>query len=316
VSAKNAQSPRLPSLTAATRLLRSAARHGRRAAEAEVRVSSDFLLSLQAAANAGTVVPEPIRIEIPGWNRARALKVLRIQQVAFAWDLSNRKGYATGRTVAVSPFERDPHLTLFHEIAHVVLGHVTRPRRTNSQTDEAFRECHAEAVAWLVARALGLSAHRSAGYISENARLCGRERDPFASWWMGDVLQAARRILTAGLGGTADREVEAHERTFCGVSEMREAFGVPRLAAERHIPIAEAQRHFDECDDAELYERICDLGDESIAARAGLPTWVVERCMADQCEFGRVIPPARLTAAVARFQEERRSQQAGRHQAA
>jgi hypothetical protein len=307
VRPKNDQSPRLPSLTVATRLLRSAARHGRPRAlrGAAVRLSYDFLLSLREATEAGTVPSEPVDIVVPGWNRARALKTLRVRQVPFAWERANHfKGYASGRTVAVAPFDQTPHLTLFHELAHVVLGH-TRVRPADRTVVEInLLECHAHAVAWLVARALGLSCDRCAGDIGESAQLCPG-RDPFAPRYVRDVLRAATRILTAGLGHT-DRETDAHKRTVMGVVEMREALGVPRLAAELNIPIAEAHRHFDECDDADIYERICDLGDEAIAERAGLPIWGVEGWMADQYQFSGVNPPSRLTAAVTQFYAERR----------
>ena len=38
---------------------------------------------------------------------------------------SNLLGYTRGRTIAVSPTSPLPHLTRFHELAHVLLGHTT-----------------------------------------------------------------------------------------------------------------------------------------------------------------------------------------------
>ena len=57
-------------------------------------------------------VPEPI----PNWDKAAALDFTMVD--------GNAQGYATGKvTVAVSPVAAMPAKTLFHEIAHVILGH-------------------------------------------------------------------------------------------------------------------------------------------------------------------------------------------------
>ena len=60
----------------------------------------------------------------------------------------NAQGYATGRTVAVSPVAFMPHRTLFHELAHVVLGHTAETARLvdTDRTPVSIREVEAEAV--------------------------------------------------------------------------------------------------------------------------------------------------------------------------
>jgi hypothetical protein len=61
---------------------------------------------------------------IPEWNEQKALEALNIQRVDFEDLDGNTQGYAKrGRKVAVSPVAALPHKTLFHELAHVTLGH-------------------------------------------------------------------------------------------------------------------------------------------------------------------------------------------------
>jgi hypothetical protein len=60
---------------------------------------------------------------VPEWNELRALNALGIARVPFHHANGNCQGYATGRDVAVSPIAFLPHRTLFHELAHIVLGH-------------------------------------------------------------------------------------------------------------------------------------------------------------------------------------------------
>jgi hypothetical protein len=89
-----------------------------------------------------------------------------------------------------------PHKTLFHEVAHVLLGHCTEGDQNDSElTPRNLRECEAEAVALLCCSALGLpGVEFSRGYIQ--------------SWWgQGNpipersaqrILKAADQILKAG----------------------------------------------------------------------------------------------------------------------
>ena len=63
---------------------------------------------------------EPIAsLEIPMWNKERALTALGIQEIPFATTDGNVQGYAHRREVAVSPVAAMPHKTLFHELAHL-----------------------------------------------------------------------------------------------------------------------------------------------------------------------------------------------------
>jgi antirestriction protein ArdC len=135
------------------------------------------------------------------WNKARALGQLGIVEEPFAMLDGNCQGYARDRRVAVSPVAALPFKTLFHELAHVLLGHTAEGVQPDGEvTPRNLRECEAEAVALLCCAALQLpGVDCCRGYIQ--------------SWWgQGNpipersaqrVLKAADQILKAG---TAEAE--------------------------------------------------------------------------------------------------------------
>jgi hypothetical protein len=134
-------------------------------------------------------------LEIPTWNKERALAALGIQEVLFVETNGNVQGYARKREVAISPIAAMPHKTLLHELAHIELGHtVELDFKDSEQTPRNIREVEAEAVAMLLCESLELPGSEYArGYIQ--------------SWLKGDVIPeksamkifgAADRILRAG----------------------------------------------------------------------------------------------------------------------
>jgi hypothetical protein len=101
----------------------------------------------------------------------------------------NAQGYATGvATVAVSPIAAMPEKTLFHEVAHVILGHHT------DGSLNSVREVEAECVALICCEVLGPPGPESSrAYVQH--------------WLSGDsipeksaarIFQAADRVLKAG----------------------------------------------------------------------------------------------------------------------
>jgi hypothetical protein len=103
----------------------------------------------------GEPVPMP---EIPAWNKERAIAALGIQEIAFTETNGNVQGYAKQRQVAISPVAAMPHKTLFHEIAHIELGHTLESEFTDSEhTPRSLREVEAESVAMLLCESLELS---------------------------------------------------------------------------------------------------------------------------------------------------------------
>jgi hypothetical protein len=124
--------------------------------------------------------------EVPGWDKSRALTALDITEIPFTHIDGNMMGFARARQVAVSPLNPEPHGTLFHEVAHVLLGHTADGEQADSErTPRSLRECEAEAVALLCCEALGLpGADECRGYIQ--------------MWWgQGNAIpeKSAQRIM-------------------------------------------------------------------------------------------------------------------------
>jgi antirestriction protein ArdC len=137
--------------------------------------------------------PEPV----PGWDQPKALAALGITKATFALMDGNIQGYAKDREVAINPVAEQPESTLFHELAHIIIGH-TAEGSVNSdgadRTPRDIRELEAECVALLCCESLGLpGSAESRGYIQ--------------SWYRGNevpersaqrIFHAADTILKAG----------------------------------------------------------------------------------------------------------------------
>jgi hypothetical protein len=133
--------------------------------------------------------------ELPAWSEAQAMASLHICRVPFTLLSGNAQGFAEGKSVSVSPIAFAPHRTLFHELAHVVLGHTAESEMTDDeQTPRNLREVEAEVVALICCESLGLpGAEHSRGYIQHWLR---KETIPEKS--AHRVFGAADRILRAG----------------------------------------------------------------------------------------------------------------------
>jgi antirestriction protein ArdC len=134
---------------------------------------------------------------LPGWDADRALESLKIRRVPFTMMDGNVQGYARNREVALNPVADQAACTLFHEVAHIVLGHTaenTLNSDSRDRTPRDIRELEAECVALLCCESLGLpGAVESRGYIQ--------------SWYRGHevpersaqrIFHAADQILKAG----------------------------------------------------------------------------------------------------------------------
>jgi Zn-dependent peptidase ImmA (M78 family) len=94
---------------------------------------------------------------LPEWEAERALAALDIEQITFTDTDGNCQGYAKKRQIAINPVAQLPHKTLFHETAHVILGHTSEADFTDTErTPKNLREVEAEAVALLCCEALNL----------------------------------------------------------------------------------------------------------------------------------------------------------------
>jgi antirestriction protein ArdC len=140
---------------------------------------------------------EYLPVALPEWNSEHALTVLGVKREAFDEPNGNVQGYAKpGRTVAVSPLAAMPHKTLFHELGHVLLGHLEQGNLTDSEsTPRNLMEVEAEAVALLCCESLGLNgAEFSRAYIQEWAN--GATSIPERS--AQKIFHVADQILKAG----------------------------------------------------------------------------------------------------------------------
>jgi antirestriction protein ArdC len=130
------------------------------------------------------IEPEPI----PGWEKEQALGELGITEELFEAANGNIQGYsAPGRKIAINPLAQLPHKTLFHELAHQVLGHVGDQTLVEGDClPRNLREAEAESVAPICCEALGL----------EGAPYC---RGYIQAWLAGDEIpeKSAQRIFAS-----------------------------------------------------------------------------------------------------------------------
>jgi hypothetical protein len=138
-------------------------------------------------------VPDPL----PNWNELRALSILNISKVPFELLSGNVQGYAApGGKVSVNPLASQPFKTLFHEIAHQILGHV---KLAGALTDEEttprnVQEVEAESVAMLCCASLWLpGVEYSRDYIQSWA-----DGQPIGEKSAHRIFAAADKILKAG----------------------------------------------------------------------------------------------------------------------
>jgi len=130
------------------------------------------------------------------WDKAKALQTLNITEKPFTKLNGNIQGYSYTHEFAINPLAENPAKTLFHEMAHIMLGHTENADHQDGLTlPRSLKEAEAESVAMLLCETLELpGAEFSRGYIQD--------------WLSGDVIpersaqrifSAADKILRAGL---------------------------------------------------------------------------------------------------------------------
>lgn len=133
----------------------------------------------------------------PVWSKELALAALNITETPFNTIDGNVQGFSKGREIAINPIAAMPHKTLFHELAHIELGHTAESSFSDSDsTPRSLREAEAESVAMLLCESLQLpGAEYSRGYIQ--------------NWLRGDVIpeKSAQKIF-----GAADRILKAGQQ--------------------------------------------------------------------------------------------------------
>jgi hypothetical protein len=138
---------------------------------------------------------------IPEWEAERALAALAIDQIPFDSTDGNYQGFARKRQIAINPVAQLPHKTIFHELAHVVIGHTAEADFADTEhTPRNLREVEAESVALLCCEALNLAgADYCRGYI-QNWLYQGVGYDAYAipEKSAQRIFRAADQILRAG----------------------------------------------------------------------------------------------------------------------
>jgi len=146
---------------------------------------------------------------VPQWEASRALATLNIERIDFDSTDGNSQGFAKNRQIAINPVAQLPHKTLFHEAAHVVLGHTAEGNFSDGEmTPRNLREVEAESVALLCCESLGLDGvDYCRGYI-QNWLHRGTDSDANAipEKSAQKIFRAADQIIRAGRPPIAPNE--------------------------------------------------------------------------------------------------------------
>ncbi len=148
-----------------------------------------------------TVGNEIKKAVMPEWDADRALAALNIERIDFDATDGNSQGFAKKRQIAINPVAQLPFKTLFHEAAHVILGHTAEGDFADTETTpRSLREVEAEAVALLCCESLGLEgADYCRGYIQNWLyQGTGFNADAIPEKSAQKILRAADQILRAG----------------------------------------------------------------------------------------------------------------------
>ncbi len=138
---------------------------------------------------------------ITEWDAKRALATLAIDQIPFDSTDGNCQGFARRRQIAINPVAQLPHKTLFHELAHVVIGHTTEADFADTEkTPRNLREVEAEAVALLCCESLELEgADYCRGYLQNWLyQGVGFDASAIPERSAQKIFRAADQILSAG----------------------------------------------------------------------------------------------------------------------
>jgi hypothetical protein len=152
-------------------------------------------------------------VDVPAWDADKALDALNVKRRKFRELSGNTQGYSyvdekTGeQRIALNPAAKYPHKTLFHELAHLVLGHC-KAMNDGHPVHRGIAEFEAESTAYIVAKELELTdwdASESRAYIQqwldghwEVNEETGEGEIENLDKHMSRIFSAANKILTAG----------------------------------------------------------------------------------------------------------------------
>jgi antirestriction protein ArdC len=150
-------------------------------------------------------------VVLPTWEAERAIAALGTELIPFDSIDGNCQGFARKRQIAINPVAQLPHKTLFHELAHVVIGHTLEADFADTEkTPRSLREVEAEAVALLCCEALGLEGgDYCRGYIQNWLyRGTGFDANAIPEKSAQKILRCADQIIRAGRPAVAPEEYE------------------------------------------------------------------------------------------------------------
>lgn len=139
-------------------------------------------------------------VDIPKWDKARALASLGITEQDFKSMSGNAQGYAipNEKKLAINPLAALPWKTTFHEMAHCLLHSAEAQMADGEMLQRCIKEAEAESVAYLCCATLELPGlEQSRAYIQH---WLGSEEqsDEFKKKSAARVFAAANKILKAG----------------------------------------------------------------------------------------------------------------------
>src|SRR5262249_5474543 len=131
---------------------------------------------------------EPVPIpDIPDWSKERAVTALHIQEVPFTETDGYVQGYAQKSQIEISSLATMAAKTLFHETAHVVLGHTQESTISDSEhlSNQCFSFLLLPGLAWYsVLTVVLIVARIDYGWsrLNGTTREARRWTSPGASW--------------------------------------------------------------------------------------------------------------------------------------
>ena len=135
-------------------------------------------------------------VAMPEWDQDKALKALEIALLPFEGLNGNCMGYASTEGIALNPMNPNKHKTLFHELAHVLLGHTKEGTlHDSSSTPKELKEAEAEAVAMVLCETLELPGTESSRAYIQGWYGVGHEIPEKSA---RKIFSAANKILKAG----------------------------------------------------------------------------------------------------------------------
>ncbi len=183
----------------------------------------------------GADLPEPVKVYGDvGENYDRLLAFLERQgiELVFTENIAPALGASYGGRIAILPGQSkaETFTTLVHEAAHEMLHRAER----RTTTTKVVKETEAEAVAFVVGKAVGLEmASASADYIAlyhGNASLLAESLE---------VVQQTAGVILAALENPFEQKAQEESATEPAREPRRARRSRPQSAAEAHEPMAE-----------------------------------------------------------------------------